>query len=158
MSQELEAEKNYKILDDDYDVLLFDKGNTCTVSKFKELITSKLSRVLITGVQTGDRSIHRTLIQTLTGDLHIDPTIIPTGSISWNSPKEGIDCQFLKVGSKGWQKGKFRIEASIDNDFQFGEMKICIKFCLDRPPEIPLSLEPESPLDEIRQSAEYKNL
>ncbi len=47
---------------------------------------------------------------------------------------EGVDCEILKIGAKGWQKGKIRI-------------KVTLEFCSDEP-EIS---QPESPLDDIRQ-------
>jgi hypothetical protein len=47
---------------------------------------------------------------------------------------DGVDCEILKPGAKGWQKGKIRIRVSIE-------------FCPDQP-EIS---QPESPLDDIRQ-------
>jgi hypothetical protein len=37
-----------------------------------------------------------------------EETIISGGHINYNSPQEGIDCKVLKIGSKGWQKGKFK--------------------------------------------------
>ena len=58
---------------------------------------------------------------------------------------EGVDCEILKIGAKGWKKGKLRISVSLD-------------FCPDEPdveetlgnnqPEIN---QTESPLDDIRQ-------
>ena len=47
---------------------------------------------------------------------------------------EGKDCEILRIGSNGWQKGKLRI-------------KVSLEFCPDEP-EIS---EPESPLDDLRQ-------
>ncbi|NEU72786.1 KGK domain protein [Hassallia byssoidea VB512170] len=47
---------------------------------------------------------------------------------------DGIDCEILKIGAKGWQKGKIKIRVSVE-------------FCPDEP-EI---TEPESPLDDIRR-------
>ncbi|BFM38492.1 KGK domain-containing protein [Synechocystis sp. LKSZ1] len=48
--------------------------------------------------------------------------------------EEGIDCKILRVGSPGWQSGKFKVHISVE-------------FIPDEP-EI---TEPESPLDEIRR-------
>jgi hypothetical protein len=79
-----------------------------------------------------------------------EETKIIAGDINWNSPQEGIDCQVLKIGSKGWQKGKLQIE--VNKNLQSGETQTSIKFCPDEPPE------PKSPLDDIRQSEEYKKL
>jgi hypothetical protein len=47
---------------------------------------------------------------------------------------EGVDCEVLRIASKGWQKGKLRI-------------KVSLEFYPDEP-EIS---EPESPLDDLRQ-------
>lgn len=53
---------------------------------------------------------------------------------------EGMDCEVLKFGSKGWQQGKVRINISIE-------------FCPKEPEieEIPESTQPDSPLDDLRQ-------
>ena len=64
-------------------------------------------------------------------------------SSSWYS--EGRDCEILKLGSKGWQKGKIKI-------------KVTVEFCPDEP-EIEETLvstqaevnQSQSPLDDIRQ-------
>lgn len=71
----------------------------------------------------------------------------------WTFPPEGMDCQILKIGSQGWQKGKVRIKASLTFS-EYGEVKVQIscEFCPDEP------LEQKSPLDDIRQSEEYKKL
>ncbi|MEZ2226015.1 KGK domain-containing protein [Microcoleus sp.] len=61
-----------------------------------------------------------------------------------------IECQILKIGSKGWQKGKVQIEVNFN--LNSWEAQTSIKFC---PDELP---EQKSPLDDIRQSEEYKKL
>ncbi len=48
---------------------------------------------------------------------------------------EGVDCEILKPDAKGWRRGKFR-------------MRIFLEFCPDES-EI---AQPESPLDDIRQT------
>lgn len=63
----------------------------------------------------------------------------------WLWFREGIDCELLKIGAKGWQKGKVRI-------------RLTLEFCPDdsevagtvasNDPEIAPS---ESPLDDIRR-------
>jgi KGK domain len=57
----------------------------------------------------------------------------------------GIDCETLKIGGKGWQKGKVKINVTLE-------------FCPDEPEveEIPENNEsetsqPESPLDDLRR-------
>lgn len=49
---------------------------------------------------------------------------------------DGVDCEILKLGAEGWQKGKVRIK-----------LKVSLEFCPDEP-EI---AQPESPLDDIRR-------
>ncbi len=56
---------------------------------------------------------------------------------------EGVDCETLKFGAKGWQKGKVRIRVSLE-------------FCPDEPEVEETSAsneiaQPESPLDDLRQ-------
>ncbi|NDJ21039.1 KGK domain protein [Nostoc sp. B(2019)] len=46
----------------------------------------------------------------------------------------GLDCEILKIGSKGWQPGKLRI-------------KVTLEFC----PDEPKTNESESPLDDLRR-------
>ncbi|MEG4501186.1 KGK domain-containing protein [Microcoleus sp. F10-C6] len=57
----------------------------------------------------------------------------------------GIDCETLKIGAKGWQKGKVKI-------------RVIVEFCPDEPEveETPENNEsetskPESPLDDLRR-------
>ncbi len=52
----------------------------------------------------------------------------------------GLDCEILKVGSKGWQPGKLKI-------------KITLEFIPDEP-EI---IKPESPLDDLRRMINEEN-
>jgi hypothetical protein len=57
--------------------------------------------------------------------------------------REGKDCEILRIGSNGWQKGKLRI-------------KVSLEFCPDEPEveEIVANEEivpTESPLDDLRQ-------
>lgn len=49
---------------------------------------------------------------------------------------EGGECEILRPGSQGWQKGKIRIR-----------LKATLEFC----PDEPESNQEESPLDDIRQ-------
>ncbi|HEY9892856.1 MAG TPA: KGK domain-containing protein, partial [Candidatus Sericytochromatia bacterium] len=59
-----------------------------------------------------------------------------------------LDCQFLKVGSKGWEKGKIRIKVSYE--FENNIIRVRLEFSPDEPPQ------PESPLDDLRELPEYK--
>ncbi|MCU0515595.1 MAG: hypothetical protein MUC60_01795 [Oscillatoria sp. Prado101] len=64
---------------------------------------------------------------------------------------EGENCEILRVGGKGWQKGKMRI-------------RLTLEFCPDEPAvedppasNKPESREPESPLDDIRRMIKEEN-
>lgn len=58
---------------------------------------------------------------------------------------EGKDCEVLRLGAKGWQKGKLRIKVSVD--FSPDEPDIEEPLASD---EIKIA-QPESPLDDIRR-------
>ncbi|WP_041623125.1 KGK domain-containing protein [Oscillatoria nigro-viridis] len=149
MNNEIKSNTNYETVGDD-DVLLFEEA-TYLVRRFKKLTASKFSKILETYVVGANNQGGKKQIIECMNELRINEQIIIFGSeINWISPKEGIDCQVLKIGSNGWQKGKLKIE--VNEDLQLGETQVCIKFCPDEP------LEPKSPLDDIRQSEEYKKL
>ena len=149
MDDKIESNNNYETVGDD-DVLLFEEA-TFIVRRFKKLIGSRFSKILETYVEGSNNPEGKKQIIDCMNELRINEQIIILGSeMSWTSPKEGIDCQVLKIGSKGWQKGKLKIE--VNEDLQLGETQVCIKFCPDEPPE------QKSPLDDIRQSEEYKKL
>ncbi|MCC5634321.1 KGK domain protein [Nostoc sp. CHAB 5844] len=68
---------------------------------------------------------------------------------NWVNPDwftRDVECETLKMGAKGWQKGKFRI-------------KITLEFCLDEPEIEQTSeiTEPESPLDDLRRMIHEEN-
>lgn len=47
---------------------------------------------------------------------------------------DGLDAEVLKIGAKGWQKGKIRVKISVEFE-----------------PDEPETKEPESPLDDLRR-------
>ena len=162
MNDKLETNNKNESLDGDDDVLLFNQA-TFTVGRFKELVAREFSKILEIPLEKKSEkksdswgseptmSMSTMSISTRMRELQInEETKIMAGDIKWNSPKEGIDCQVLKIGSKGWQKGKVQIE--VNKNIKSGEAQTSIKFCPDEP------LEPKSPLDDIRQSEEYKKL
>jgi len=63
-------------------------------------------------------------------------------SIGYDSYKQilsdGIDCEILEPGAKGWQKGKMRLRVNVEVAFIREEAE-------------PETTEPESPLDDLRQ-------
>jgi hypothetical protein len=155
MKDQIKSNKNYEILDGDDDVLLLGKA-AFTVRQFKEIASRKFSDIMLNNKQTvrkwtpQESPPVKSIIDWMQSLPINEETTIPAGDINWNSPQEGIDCQVLKIGSKGWQKGKVQIE--VNKNFKSGEAQTSIKFCPDEP------LEPKSPLDDIRQSEEYKKL
>ena len=72
--------------------------------------------------------------------VEIDPGGDPRTPDTWKWFDKGLDCEILKVGAKGWQKGKFRI-------------KVTLEFIPDEPEieQTPEINQPESPLDDIRR-------
>ncbi|MEA5618482.1 KGK domain-containing protein [Cronbergia sp. UHCC 0137] len=56
------------------------------------------------------------------------------------------ECQLLKVGGKGWQKGRIKINLSILPDRRSMKYSVDLEFCPDEPET------PESPLDDLRKS------
>ena len=149
MNEKIEAHKKYETLDGDDDVLLFNKA-TFTVRRFKELAASKFRNILLEANAVEVNKLQKRIIEVMKELPINEETKIRGGDINWNSPQEGIECQILKIGSKGWQKGKVQIEVNFN--LNSWETQTSIKFCPDEP------LEPKSPLDDIRQSEEYKKL
>lgn len=97
---------------------------------------SRLREVMRAAV---NHSLEDTLKQLLYKQLEINTF----GREAWFS--DGIDCETLKIGGKGWQKGKVKI-------------KVILEFCPDEPevdetPENDDSetSQPESPLDDLRR-------
>ena len=139
---------DFQMLDCDTDILLMEK-DTFTVERFKELMGQKLAKNLQEKIPTTQqRMVFKLLYDCSIGELNLK---VDRGQ--WTFPPEGMDCQILKIGSQGWQKGKVRIKASLTFS-EYGEVKVQItcEFCPDQP------LEQKSPLDDIRQSEEYKKL
>jgi len=72
--------------------------------------------------------------------VEIDPGASNRTFDTWKWFDKGLDCEILKVGAKGWQKGKIRI-------------KVTLEFIPDEPEieQTPEITQPESPLDDIRR-------
>ena len=149
MDEKVEINRSYETLDGDDDVLLLGQA-TFTIRHLKELAASKFNKIMNQTCVAKTNQREMEIIYWMTELCINEETKIMGGDINWNSPQEGIDCQILKIGSKGWQKGKVQIE--VNKNIKSGEAQTSIKFCPDEP------LEPKSPLDDIRQSEEYKKL
>lgn len=130
------------------DVLLLNQ-DTFTVRRFKELVRRVIATRL--GSITNDRGSPIFTREFCTLSIGDDVKLL-LNDIQWcNSP---IDCQLLKIGSQGWQKGKLKIQVDtkilVPGDSN--KIDIYIEFCPDEP------IAPESPLDDLRQLPEYKSL
>lgn len=78
---------------------------------------------------------------TLFSHVSIGAVPVKLNEIKFNSL---IDCEILKIGGKGWQKGKLKIQICISPD-NSGLDEVYLEFCPDEPNE------PVSSLDDIRQ-------
>jgi len=147
----------FQTLDRDDDVLLFDNNNTFTVRKIKDLIGKEFNEKFLISYQTKVSDEERADIKPDLRSISFNSKTFICSEIQWKC-RNVVNCKFLKVGSGGWQEGKLRMQAKVVNSY-LGNKKynkavldICIEFCPDRPNE------PISPLDDIRQSEEYKKL
>jgi KGK domain len=112
----------------DDDVISLD-SNLCKFRKFKDAIQSTFSQIGNVVVESlNSQGIQGANIYHSHGSGKRYPA-----NYEWL--REGKDCEFLRVGSNGWQKGKFKI-------------KITLEFY----PDEPAIFEAESPLDDIRRA------
>jgi len=72
-------------------------------------------------------------------------------TINLSSPREGKECEILRLGSKSWEKGKVRTQAFIEFFPTNTTQKAKIQFTIEFSPDEPEITEPESPLDDIRR-------
>lgn len=135
----------FEPLNSDNDVILLDK-DTFKVSRFKELVSQKIKNKFDTITKDNNRVF---AIEFFTISIGNEATL-DLNEIQWRNLYR--DCQILKVGSKGWQKGKLRIKVYTKILFprENNTIQVCLEFCPDEP------TVPESPLDDLRQLPEYK--
>ncbi|MEG5045856.1 KGK domain-containing protein [Microcoleus sp. B4-C1] len=155
----------FQPLDRDDDVLLFDKNNTFTVGKLKDLISKEFQEKFLISYQKkpsyrGDSYEERTDIKSELSTISFDSGGFICSEIQWKCIK-AVNCKLLKVGSGGWQEGKLRMQAKVVNSYYENDdykkyNKAVLDICIEFSPDIPN--EPISPLDDIRQSEEYKKL
>ena len=126
---------------DEDDVLSFG-DDTFKVSKFKRAVNGAFGNDL--GYQFSSLfSSH---------GIKIDGAILAPNGV--NKPyarwfNDGIDCEILQIGSKGWRKGKVRIKVSVEFYVEEDSEQL-----VSEPSEIEL---PESPLDDLRQMINQEN-
>ena len=126
-------------LDCDDDVVSFEK-DTFKLSRLKEL--------MIREVRKETHYYHNHLGQTP----KFSEIIIGEERVKFNYIKYEIikECQILQINNKGWQKGKLNIEICIspkDNKLD----KVNLEFFPQQP------IQPESPLDDIREMMQIKD-
>lgn len=138
-------EDNYYLQDcNDDDVLSFGE-DTFKVSKFKKAINGAFGNNL--GHQLNGQ------LSSYQGIRINDSILAPKGV---NEPyarwfRDGIDCEILNLGSKGWKKGKVRIKVSVEFYVKEQEDSETIESdALEISP-------PESPLDDLRQMINQEN-
>lgn len=140
----------FKPLDYDLDVLLFGK-DTYTVGRFKELLTedfeSKLTKsFLVQDLANNSHYWHYTKEDFI--KMKVGQFLCDLDSFKWSSA--GKDCQILRVGSQGWQRGKIRFEIMFSYEGDRSEVRL--EFCPEEATEV------KSPLDEeIEQLTSYSN-
>ena len=163
-------EAGFKPLQGDDDVLLFNQSGSQTmlkVGQVRQEIKEKFLRILEKNFNYGWMGV--------TLDQHSKPMSVAGmfNQINWIcSPCDGIACEVLILGAKTWQKGKLRIQAILEfnhaldqrkfYDFQnrsrqytiqlhelekIVEIKVMLDFCS----EDSKNMQPESPLDDLRQ-------
>ncbi|MCC3409496.1 MULTISPECIES: KGK domain-containing protein [unclassified Microcoleus] len=138
----------FQDLECDTDILLIEK-DTFTVERFKDLMRQKLAKNL-NEIIPNSREVR--MFFKLFYDCSIGELDLKVDKGQWIFPPAGMTCQLLKIGSQAWQKGKLRVKAYLKFNFSSVEVQISCDFCPDEP------AEPESILDDIRQSEEYKKL
>jgi hypothetical protein len=138
MEEKWDVERVFQLLDGDKDVLLIGQ-DTFTVSRFKGLIEDELRRKFnsVKSLKT------------------ISPGNIAIGldNIKCNYNQKGISAELLRVGSKEWEKGKVRIQSSIEIETD-ARVDVNVKVDIEFSPNEPH--KPESPLDDLRELPEYK--
>ncbi|PAX51848.1 KGK domain-containing protein [Brunnivagina elsteri] len=139
------TEPNKFIFLDKNDVLLFLK-DTYTVDIYKQLLLENIQAKLSTKIS------NNYYVKDIFKGISINGTFLMCGNILWNSSEDGIKCQLLKVGSKGWQSGYLKMRCSVKivpsenlKGHDRLQSDLILEFYSD---EIQ---EPESPLDDLRQ-------
>ena len=129
-------------LDCDDDVVLL-ATDTFKVSRLKELCLQEIGNKFYRNIYNSQTKQPAQTVATFFNDISFGGESISFNEIQFNSIK---DCQLLKIGGKGWQKGKLKIQ--ICRASKGTQHKVCLEFCPDEP------IEMESPLDDIRKLVE----
>lgn len=141
MEEKIDVERTFQLIEGEDDILLIDK-DTFTVARLKELLIEDFRQSSQAYVIKNNQNVGT--IDQFLSKLSAVQKIINRTELIWQSI---LDCQFLKIGSKGWEKGKVKIQVIYRSN---GETKASLEFSPDEPPQ------PESPLDDLRELPEYK--
>ena len=150
----------FETLECDTDILMIGK-DTFTVERFKELVVDKTSNSL--NNRENSNSINTSYFLYRSEIKIIDSVLFDLKSIELIFPPEGRECKLLKLGSSEWQTGKIRIHVMLTQSANYSNRQserswtsqvkvIKLEFCYDE------TLQPESPLDDIRQREDYQQL
>lgn len=130
-------------LDCDDDVVLLEK-DSFTVGRLKELSHQEIRKKLDYPIVLRNNNPLTSNIYCFFSQVSLSGQDISLSEIQFNFLK---DCQILKIGDKGWQKGKLKINICITTN-QSRLDKVFLEFCPDE------AIEHESPLDDIRKLVE----
>ncbi len=136
-------EENFCLQNCDEDDVLSFGDDTFKVSKFKRAVKGAFGNSLGSQLYSQLNSYH---------GIKIDGAILAPKGVDepyarWFN--DGIDCEILQIGSKGWQKGKVRIKLSVEFYVEEDSEQL-----VSEPSEIS---QPESPLDDLRQMINQEN-
>lgn len=141
LKKEFEMEFNYYLQKcGDNDVISF-SNEMCKLGNFKQAIESafqgKVADELIESLESSQ--IKGIRIGEYTSGGRGSRFQYANYNYKWFS--EGKDCEILRIGGKGWEKGKLRIKLTLEFD-----------------PDEPETKQQESPLDDLRQMLNENNL
>lgn len=133
----------FTLLDCDDDVVLLER-ETFKVSRLKELCLQEIRNKFYRNIYNSQTKQPDITVSSFFNHISFGGERIEFSEIQFNSVK---DCQLLKIGGKGWQKGKLKIQIIVPPNLK-NLTKVCLEFCPDEP------IETESPLDDIRKLVE----
>jgi KGK domain len=120
MEEKSESNRTWQLIEDDDDILLMVK-DTFTLGRFKELLIEDFHKKISTSLAIYDPNISlgntgfNTNVPHFLRNLQAGHKTIDRTELRWQSI---LDCKFLKIGSKGWEKGKLRIQVIHTSQFR----------------------------------------
>ncbi|MFW6296641.1 MAG: KGK domain-containing protein [Halothece sp.] len=105
-------EGKFTVLENETDVLWIDK-DTYTVARLKELVGDEIKKKFSANFTIAENNnTYNRNFRSYSNTIQINQLTLNTKSMTWNSDIiQQNNCQLLKVGSKGWQKGKLKINS-----------------------------------------------